>query len=70
MERKTKSDKWPHWAHKSKRDWKRDSRKRWVALRKAVDIARLGCAYYPPEAYDFIQNFKKADKEMRNFYKE
>lgn len=64
-------NRWPHWAHKSEREWKRDARKRWVEFRKALDKVRIGCAYYPPEAHRFIADgFKDADRAMRNFYKD
>lgn len=62
---------WPHWAHKSEREWKRDARKRWVTLRKALDNARVGCNYYPNEAMNFLKTgFKDADTAMRKFYKD
>ncbi len=38
---------WPHFAYRTKRAWKAAARRRVRALEKAVDEARIGCAFYP-----------------------
>lgn len=60
---------WPHWAYPTKREWKKDVRKRWVKFRKAMDEMRYGSAFYPKDVYEIVKLFKVADTNMKQFYK-
>lgn len=59
---------WPHWAHKNRREWARDVRKRWVAYRKAMLTLRFGCSFYP-ESVNLYIPFDEQDAAMKEFYK-
>jgi hypothetical protein len=62
-----KHEYWPHWKFKTKREWKRDVRKRWVAYRKALRALRDGCAYLPIEL-DLVK-FEERDAKMKEWFK-
>jgi hypothetical protein len=63
-----KNEPWPHWAFKTKREWKKDVRKRWTAFKKAYKDIRVGCYYYPT---DFVKNISidNADRLMKDWYR-
>lgn len=67
MKNKQHDEYWPHWAYKSKRDWKRDVRKRWVQYRNAINIVRFGCSYYPVKLN--LDQFKENDEIMKKWFK-
>jgi phage pi2 protein 07 len=64
---------YPDFAYPTKRDWLRDVRKRWTSFRRVVksDDIRIycGCAYYPKEVFEWLNQFKKMDKLMKEHYK-
>lgn len=62
---------YPYFAYKTKKEWLRMSRKRWVVFRKSLrqcDV-KLGCAYYPKEVYEWLKKFGEMDKAMKEYYK-
>ena len=67
-----KRNKYPHWAHKTQKEWLRDVRKRWAFFRKrfnGADNVFLGCAFYPDEVREWLHEFEKMDTKMKEFYK-
>lgn len=64
---------YPDHAYKTKRDWLKDVRARWKVLRKEIqyneESVRYGCVYYPQEVFAWIQEFKKMDRLMQEYYK-
>ena len=68
---------YPMNAHKSKELFLRDVRKRWEKFKKywwkaylySKDAVGHGCAYYPPEVYEWMNQFDKMDELMSKFYK-
>lgn len=72
-----KKKEFPHWEFSSKKSWLRNVRKRWVRFRKPFsyhsnkegDTVKSGCVYYPPEVMQWLGEFEKMDKLMREYYK-
>lgn len=66
-----KRKEYPHWVYKTHKEWLLSVRKRWVKFRKVFnnDRVREGCAYYPPEVYEWLRKFKKMDAKMKKYYK-
>ena len=64
---------YPKHAHKTKREWLKDVRKRWVKFRKKFrgypDSVFVGSAYYPDYVYDWLKKFEYVDKLMKDYYK-
>lgn len=67
-EKLSNGESWPDWAYTSKREWKKDVRKRWIAFKKSYSELRAGCVFFPT---DFVYNLdiKEADKKMKDWYK-
>ena len=67
---------YPTHAYKSKKLWLRNVRKRWVLFRRYWrntgnwdESIWCGCLYYPKEVYEWLNQFEKMDKLMREHYK-
>ena len=65
----TKRKNYPHWAYPLKKIWLRIVRARWKRFRSAHSDIRTGCIYYPDEVYDWLGQFDKMDKLMKDYYK-
>lgn len=62
------TDSYPHWAYKNKREWKKHVRKQWMAFKKALSMARVGCAFHP-NSFISDMDIEKADKSFKEWYK-
>jgi hypothetical protein len=62
---------YPDFAYPTKRVWLRSVRKRWTAFRKEIKESDMfcGCAYYPKEVYEWLNQFDKMDNLMKDYYK-
>jgi hypothetical protein len=68
-EQRIKTEAWPYWSYKTKREWKKDVRKRWTAYRKAIRALHKGCAFYPDGVTLPLARFDEQDRIMKNWFK-
>jgi hypothetical protein len=62
---------YPYWNFITRRRWLSNVHMRWSIFRKYYNHSDIttGCAYYPDEVYEWLNQFEKMDKLMKDFYK-
>ena len=66
-----KSENYPDHAYGTRREWLKRVRDKWNCFRKSFHKTEVitGCAYYPDEVYNWLIQFEKMNKLMKEYYK-
>ena len=66
-----KTKDYPDWDFKTRQEWLRNVRKNWSSFRKSFNHHKImyGSAYYPEEVYQWLNEFYKMDKKMKEYYR-
>jgi hypothetical protein len=66
-----KTKNYPDWEFETKQKWLRNVRKNWSSFGKSFNHHEMMCgsAYYPEEVYQWLNEFDKMDKKMKEYYR-